>query len=179
MTARDLDMEAAEYALGTASAEERRALDAAQGSDPALARAVGEWEARIGALATAIQPVAPPKGLWDKIDAALDALPDPRIARVPGDGGVWLDLLPGISIKILSSGNADGTSTFLLKFEPGARLPAHQHPHAEECFVVDGTMAFGSETFRAGDYIAYPAGVAHTEVHSRTGGTVLIRGGYA
>jgi quercetin dioxygenase-like cupin family protein len=179
MTARDLDIEAAEYALGTCSDAERRALDAERTRNSALDQAIAAWEARLGTLASSVTSVTPPSQLWTKIEGAIDALPDPRVARVQKDAGVWLDLIPGIAIKVLSASNADGTNTFLLKFEPGARLPAHQHPHAEECFIVDGTMAFGAETFSAGDYVAYPAGVAHSEVYSPTGGTVLIRGGYA
>lgn len=179
MTARDFDLEAAEYALGTTSAEDRRAIEAECANNPALAKAIAGWEARLGVLAAHIAPVAPPAGLWDKIDATLNATPDPRLTRVPRDQGVWIDLLPGVTIKVLSKGNDDGTETFLLKLAPGARVPAHQHPHTEECFIVEGTMSFGTETFGAGDYVSYPAGVAHTEVFSPTGGTILIRGCYA
>jgi quercetin dioxygenase-like cupin family protein len=179
MTARDLDLEAAEYALGTASAEERRIIDAERASNPTLSKAIGEWENRFGVLAAEVPAVIPPKGLWDKIDAALNALPDPRVKQVRRDDGVWIELLPGVTLKLLSNNAEDGTDTFLLKLAPGACVPPHQHPHTEECFVVDGVMEIGAARFGAGDYVAYPAGVPHTEMRSPTGGTILIRGSYA
>jgi quercetin dioxygenase-like cupin family protein len=179
MSARDLDLDAGAYALGVLTPEDKRALDAERAANPALDRAISQWEARIGGLAATAAPQTPPESLWRKIDAALDALPDPRVKQVRRDDGVWVEILPGVTIKLLSSNAEDGTETFLLKLAPGARVPAHQHPHTEECFVVAGVIEIGAAQFEAGDYVAYPAGVPHTEIQSRAGGTILIRGALA
>ena len=50
---------------------------------------------------------------------------------------------PGISIKILRDDKATGASTFLLRLEPGARVPAHNHPAGEELFVLEGDFQVG------------------------------------
>ena len=53
--------------------------------------------------------------------------------------GRWEIFLPGIQIKVLHQ-----TATrysYLLKLEPGAILPPHHHPVAEECIVLKGKGA--------------------------------------
>jgi quercetin dioxygenase-like cupin family protein len=179
MSDRDLDMEAAEFVLGTLSGPERAALDAERAHNPALAQAIGDWERRLAPLSAMVPQVRPSAGLWGRIEAGLDALPDARVGIVAREDGSWSEILPGVSLKVLREEGPDGTQTFLLKLAPGARVPPHNHPHPEECFVIEGTMEIGPVRFRAGDFVAYPAGVAHTEMYSPSGGVVLIRGGYA
>jgi quercetin dioxygenase-like cupin family protein len=104
------------------------------------------------------------------------ALPDPRFTQVRRDDGIWVELLPGVALKLLATNASDGTQTSLMKLAPGARVLAHQHPHTEEFFVIDGAIEIGAAQFGAGDYVAYPAGVTHTEMCSPSGGMILIRG---
>ena len=46
----------------------------------------------------------------------------------------------GVVIKVLRSDKATGASTFLLRFDAGARFPLHDHPGGEEVFVVEGDL---------------------------------------
>lgn len=175
----DLDLTAAEYVLGALSAEDRAAVDAERANNAALAAALADWERRLSPLGDSVSPQTPPDGLWAKISSALDALPDQRVIRVSRQEGEWRDFLPGVTMKVLRAEGDDGTHTFLLRLSPGACVPAHQHSHMEECFVIEGTMKIGVAEFHAGDFVAYPAGIPHTEMSSHMGGVVLIRGGYA
>jgi quercetin dioxygenase-like cupin family protein len=61
----------------------------------------------------------------------------------------------------------------LLKFEPGARYPVHNHPAGEEVFVLEGEVKFGNKNLSAGDYLYTPPGGIHA-VWSKTGCVMLL-----
>lgn len=63
---------AGEYVLGTLSREERQAVDALLGSNPALRAAVDAWQQRLLPLVSLIEPVAPSQRLWQRIERSLD-----------------------------------------------------------------------------------------------------------
>jgi anti-sigma-K factor RskA len=63
---------AGEYVLGTLDAATARAVERALPQDAALRAAVEAWEARLAPLTALAPPEAPPPGLWDRIEQALD-----------------------------------------------------------------------------------------------------------
>ena len=69
---------AAEYVLGVLAAQDRRAVEARIPREPALAREIEYWEERLGGLADAVAPVAPPAQAWSAIERALVAQPAQR-----------------------------------------------------------------------------------------------------
>lgn len=83
MTADEKSAWAGEYVVGTLSAEERRAFEAAAASDPELAALRREWEQRLAGLADTIPRLAPPAAAWDNISAAID-----RRTEAPREGNV-------------------------------------------------------------------------------------------
>jgi anti-sigma-K factor RskA len=62
---------AAEYVLGVLGPEERREVERRLMHEPALAAEVAFWEERLGVLADAVAPVAPPQHTWSRIEAAI------------------------------------------------------------------------------------------------------------
>jgi anti-sigma-K factor RskA len=93
---------AAEYVLGTLSAEEREHAEALRSFDPEFDAAVKQWERRLGELNVMVEAVEPPKEVWDKIKgevsgeapveaeaaAATEGVPDmesPATAEITGD----------------------------------------------------------------------------------------------
>lgn len=73
MTERDdLDMQIAEYVLGTLPPEERDALQARRGQDPDLEARILEWEKRLSGMADDVEPVTPGPELYARIERALD-----------------------------------------------------------------------------------------------------------
>jgi anti-sigma-K factor RskA len=70
------DAVAAEYVLGTLSADEREHAEALLAIDPGFAEAVRVWERRLGELNVMVDAVEPPPEVWDKIKAEIgDAAP--------------------------------------------------------------------------------------------------------
>lgn len=61
------DALAAEYVLGTLSAEEREHAEALLSFDPSFEAAVRQWERRLGELNVMVEAVEPPPEVWDKI----------------------------------------------------------------------------------------------------------------
>lgn len=68
-----LDLEAAEYVLGTLDYRERAVFAERIRNDPAAGRAVADWERRFAGLEGAAGSVAPPGEVWSRIERAIGA----------------------------------------------------------------------------------------------------------
>ncbi len=71
---------AAEYVLGVLGAAERRQAQQRLAHDQAFASEVAFWEERLGGLADAVVPVAPPDQTWNRIARAV-RVRDPSASR--------------------------------------------------------------------------------------------------
>ena len=81
----------------------------------------------------------------------------------------------GVHVKSLRYDRAARRSpTILLKFDPGASYPLHDHPGGEEIFVLEGDIKLGRDELRAGDYLFTAAGNKH-RVSTRGGCVVLVK----
>ncbi|CAN5373078.1 hypothetical protein BH11BAC5_BH11BAC5_14840 [soil metagenome] len=65
------------------------------------------------------------------------------------------------------------STTILLKFEPGATYPYHNHPAGEEVFILEGEAIFEQVTLQQGDYLYTPPGFKHAAT-TKTGCTMLF-----
>jgi anti-sigma-K factor RskA len=74
------DALAAEYVLGTLSADEREHAEALLTLDPGFAASVRQWERRLGELNVMVEAVEPPPEVWDKIKAEIGTASPPSDA---------------------------------------------------------------------------------------------------
>jgi len=65
------------------------------------------------------------------------------------------------------------SKTILLRFEPGATYPYHNHPAGEEIFVISGEAILEGATLSEGDYLYTPPGFKHS-VTTKTGCVMLF-----
>ncbi len=80
----------------------------------------------------------------------------------------------GIYIKPLRRDEHTGRApSFLLKFEPGAQYPCHNHPAGEELLVLEGSCTIEGVELSAGDYLYTPPGFRHS-VRSEMGCTLFF-----
>lgn len=68
----DLDMQIAEFVLGTLPADQRRKLDARRQLDPTLDARIQQWEERLAGMADDVMQMQPGPELFAKIERALD-----------------------------------------------------------------------------------------------------------
>lgn len=92
----------------------------------------------------------------------------------------WLPLIEkgvryeGISvISLLFDEQKQRSTTILLKFEPGATYPYHNHPAGEQIFVLTGEAILENMTLKQGDFLYTPPGFKHS-VSSKTGCTIFL-----
>ena len=75
----------------------------------------------------------------------------------------------GLFVKPLRYDETNERSlSFLLKFEPEAQYPYHNHPGGEEIFVLSGHCKIEGEVLSEGDYLYTPPNFKHS-VESETG----------
>jgi quercetin dioxygenase-like cupin family protein len=65
------------------------------------------------------------------------------------------------------------STTILLKFEPGASYPYHNHPAGEEIFVISGEAILENTKILEGDYLYTPPQFKHS-VRTEKGCTLLF-----
>jgi len=82
--------------------------------------------------------------------------------------------ITGVYVKVLRFDERNQRApTILLKFDPGATYPAHDHPGGEEAFVLEGDINFGKHHLTTGDYLYTPPEGKHA-VWTKTGCVLLL-----
>ena len=168
---------AGEYVLGTLSPDEREAVERELEHDESLRREVSFWQNAFAELEDQESaPASPPSpSVWQAIEQSLDALEIPGSVTVRADAGEWKPYIPGVAKKLLYVDEKAGTESYLLRLDPGARLPSHSHAIAEECIVLSGSLEVGSMRISAGDFHVALAGYKHPVVRSEAGAVVYLR----
>lgn len=170
------DMLAARYALGVAGAEEIMIAERRMASEDAFVDRVARYDALFSELDCSVEAIAPPAGLWDRIDQAVDDFEKSPLTQTvrPATLG-WEPFADGIQRKLLHTDAEAGVQIVLYKVAPGTSFGAHGHLINEECLVLDGEIEVDGVVARPGDlHIAF-ADTRHGVLTSRTGALLYIR----
>jgi len=170
------EIDAALWAAGALSAPEYAALKERVKRDPKLAEKGREWEEALAPLAALAPNVAPPAGLFEKIEARLDSrLRLEALSRtLRADSGDWITVSPGMRVKLLRQNVELGRQTVLLDIEPGAVYPAHAHEQDEEIYMISGDLTIGAEELGPGDFHVSPKGSRHPSATTRAGCRCIV-----
>jgi anti-sigma factor ChrR (cupin superfamily) len=97
------------------------------------------------------------------------------LQRGPGlrDEPGWEPFRSGIQIKRLYEDAGSGAAAALLRYEPGAGVPAHEHLGHEHILVLDGAQSDEHGAYPAGTFIINPPHSVH-RIASDDGCVVLI-----
>ena len=68
---------------------------------------------------------------------------------------------PGVTMKVLLEDKDTGLVTGLFRFQPGAKLPFHEHVAIEQTWVLEGSLVDEEGEAKAGEYVWRPAGNQH------------------
>ena len=131
-------------------------------------------------LGEAIEPVAPAVSVRSRLLTRVAQFEQLRpVADVRRNEEYWVNSgVPGIDIKQLFKEKETGRSTYLVRMEPGKRLPAHYHHDAEQCLVLKGDIAWGDIVYEEGDFIVMGKGTHHPEIHTVNGNLLLLISGH-
>ena len=79
---------------------------------------------------------------------------------------------PGVDIKVLMEDKESGLLTALFRWQPGSKLPLHEHVEIEQTYVLEGGFEDDEGEATAGNFVWRPAGSRH-EARSPNGALVL------
>jgi len=97
---------------------------------------------------------------------------DGLIGRRDWDELSWEPFRPGIRVHWLYQTGEDGPAAALLRYEPGARVPLHEHVGWEHIFVLSGAQSDGARRYAEGALLISPPDTRHAIV-SEEGCVVL------
>lgn len=172
-------------ALGILAGEEKgRYQTLLAGADDSARREASLSREAVLVIAQGLDPVEPPASVKAAILGAVRSAQQadetvPATSRTVRAGeGQWFDHpmrgVTGVQVKKLSYDRERGLATILMKFDPGAVYPPHDHHGGEECFVVSGSCRIGDAYLRAGDFHHADAGSHHGAVISDEGCVLLL-----
>jgi anti-sigma-K factor RskA len=119
----DRDALAAEYVLGTLSAEEREQAEALLAIDHGFAETVRLWEHRLGELNVMVEAVEPPADLWERIKSDIGGVE--RHSQTSSDSGKadgQLEPLNAPAVASAASDTAKPDAASEQSFEPVSDL---------------------------------------------------------
>lgn len=92
-------------------------------------------------------------------------------AQAPGDKK-WETFQPGVERCWLYQQKPDGPAAALLRFQPGGRVPLHEHVGYEHILILSGSQQDERGIYPAGTLLISPPGTRHS-ILSGEGCTVL------
>ncbi|PIG94948.1 cupin domain-containing protein [Gloeocapsopsis sp. IPPAS B-1203] len=84
----------------------------------------------------------------------------------------WEPFRPGVDIYRFYQDGEQGATAALLRYQPGATIPKHEHVGFEHIFVLSGSQSDRNGNHQTGTLVINPPGTSHT-VTSETGCIVL------
>ncbi|MBL8512716.1 MAG: cupin domain-containing protein [Betaproteobacteria bacterium] len=102
------------------------------------------------------------------------AAPEAAVKTLRMDDTRWKPLAPKVDMQILLD---DGfTASWLARVAPGGRIPAHEHTHGQEEFLVmSGTCTVDGASLKAGDFQIAAMGTHHIDIFSAEGCMLFIK----
>lgn len=88
------------------------------------------------------------------------------------DDWPWAPFRDGVDACWLHQSDGTTGASALLRYQPGARVPLHEHPDVEHILVLSGSQADDRRVYEAGDVAIQPPGSRHA-VASADGCVVL------
>lgn len=85
----------------------------------------------------------------------------------------WEPFREGVTARWLYQEEGDGPRAVLLRYEPGARVAAHEHLGYEHLLILDGDQYDEDGSYPVGSFVVHPPGTQHSP-GSHTGCVALL-----
>ncbi len=92
---------------------------------------------------------------------------------VRAESGNWISFAPNVDMKTLHDDGS--TRSWLARFGPGGRIPAHIQTGDEEAIVLTGWCYLDDEKMCTGDYHRIGTGARHGNIVSPEGCLIFVR----
>ncbi|MBX2838969.1 MAG: cupin domain-containing protein [Gammaproteobacteria bacterium] len=100
---------------------------------------------------------------------------EPDYLTIKNTEGRWLEIAPGVSRKNLHVDPSTTKTSFLLRIQPGCKVPGHKHHEDELCVVLEGDVSLGEIHLNEGDFHLARKGSNHGLVRSEGGAVLFIQ----
>lgn len=128
------------------------------------------WKAFVNLLRAMLIPsVTSDRSRLAKTKAAFHGL-----TFIKASEGVWRQLAPGVTVKVLSFDQTSRKTTTLLRFEPETSYAPHRHTEVEELYVLEGGCSIAGREMTIGDYHRAEAGTEHYDTSTDEGCLLLV-----
>ena len=158
------------------------ALDLLSPSEAAQApeQMVKEMRQAAWLLADSLAPVPPAPDLKSRLLTRVAQFEQLKpLADVRRNEEHWVPSdMPGVDIKPLFQEPSTGRSTYLLRMQPGVRIPTHYHHDVEQCLVLQGDIGWGDLVYEEGDFIVMGKDTQHPEIRTTHGNLLLLISGH-
>lgn len=84
------------------------------------------------------------------------------LARELDASGGWEPFRPGVTAHWFYAEGHVGARAVLLRYEPGARVSAHDHPGYEHLLVLEGDQYDEDGVYPTGSFVVHPPGTRHS-----------------
>ena len=171
---RECSTAAALYVLGALPAESKVQFEQRLASGCPLCMAwYGEYAEVADQLAATAPMIAPDTSVRARLlqRIAPDSSAKSEMKLVRAGDSPWIAFgAAGIEVRPLL-----GKRTLLVRMQPGAVFPEHEHRQVEQCYVLEGSVTDSDGvTAYAGDFVCMPANITHRPIHTDTGCVFLI-----
>lgn len=140
MTA-EIDIQAAEYVLGTLGADERAEFEALLGTSQAARQTVAAWEQRLAPLGEQVADVTPPARVWAGIERALPDAGRPTTEATGRNTGISSNVVIMLRRSRdrwrMATYAAGALAAGLILFSLDRTLLPHEESHASYVAVVN------------------------------------------
>lgn len=118
-------------------------------------------------------PAALPEGMSLRADLSRREVDSPEAVtwHPAGQTGVRRRLLD-------RQGGEVARATSVVRYDPGARFPAHRHGGGEEILVLQGTFEDEHGRYPAGTWLRNPCWSEHTPFTGPDGAVILVKTGH-
>ena len=169
----EIEEQAALFALGALPLDEAERFRRRLASEDSVCVAEFQaYERVITSLPLSVPEMRPDPALRAKLlkRIAEDDRADVKGVIVRAGDTEWQpSTVPGVQTRPLLD-----EKTMLVRMAPKTWYPAHDHPAAEQCLVLEGSLSTEGITAYAGDFTYMPAGSVHQPLYSEGGCLLLI-----
>jgi len=169
-----------DYATGSLDEATRLMVAAQMALHPDVRDTVSVMGDVAGLMLDKAEPMALGEGAFDRVMAAIEALPeatgdaagaDDDIAKLPEvirermvrHGGKWSFVTPGVRAMDLGFDAGEG-EVRLYRIEPGYGVPTHSHKGGEMTLVLTGAFGDGRDRYAPGDICVASQDVTHKPI---------------